>query len=448
MVVIGLLDIPPEIQLQIAEFVETRKSLKALSVTSRSLRSIAQSKLFKKLQIDIGTELRGSIGDLLANPRICAAIRSLALHGRYMFSLTPRNDEEQLSLIRKILPEMVGLREVSIYQVNLSKAFLDTFLGVAANTPLQITLDWNVYPYSVLPAPHIPLQISHLDFSTTVDHPSLEFFRSMFHASATTLTGLKIKANGDGLMKLADINLPFLHDLTLMIFNQNEVSRTSAAAFLTAQRAIRKLDLRGEVRPIPKNSPNALPNLQELKAATELVNQLVPGRPVEAIEVSASRGYDEDWFGEEVAQSTVRVRMLRVHLNHSAILDTRMVKRMVTILPFLESLWLPVFCDVSDRFARLPYLALAAHFLQTILNVVEVLTSFKCLKDLHFILFRRSRVWVEHDANCIATKLRKANSSFSYLEVRESRASDWKNTICIWNEVFAVFHQMEFVSAR
>jgi len=34
MVAIGLLDIPPEIQLQIAEFVETRQTLKALSVIS------------------------------------------------------------------------------------------------------------------------------------------------------------------------------------------------------------------------------------------------------------------------------------------------------------------------------------------------------------------------------------------------------------------------------
>jgi len=146
-----------------------------------------------------------------------------------------------------------------------------------------------------------------------------------------------------------------------MIFNQSEVSRTSAAAFLTAQRAIRKLDLRGEVCPFPKIPPNALSNLQELKAPTELVNQLVPGRPVEAIEVSASRGYDEDWFGEEAAQSTVRVRTLRIHLNHTAILNTQMVKRMVTILPFLENLWLPVFGDVSDRFARLPYLGGSFH---------------------------------------------------------------------------------------
>jgi len=352
MVGIGLLDIPPEIHLQIAEFVETRKSLKALSVTSRSLRSIAQSKLFERLQIDIGTEPRGSIDDLLVNPQICAAIRFLELRGRLMLGWVPHDDVEQLSPIQKTLPEMVGLRGVSIYRVNLSKAFLDAFLGIAANMPLQITLAWNLYPYNVIPTPHIPLQISHLDFTATVGHPSLEFFRSMLHASVTTITGLKIEAREDGIMKLADINLPFLHDLTLMICDD---SRTSAAAFLTAQRAIRKLDLSGTVRPFPKIPPNALPNLRELKASTELVNQLVPGRPVEAIEVGDAQGHDQDWFGEEVAQSTVRVRKLRVHLEDTAIRDTRMVKRMVTILPFLESLWLPVLPgDVSDPFARLP----------------------------------------------------------------------------------------------
>ena len=353
MVAIGLLDIPPEIQLQIAEFVEPLRSLKALSFTSRSLRTIAQSMLFERLRIALGTKLRGSVDDLLANPRICAAIRFLELRGPWLFdSSTPRNDEEQLSLIQKILPEMVGLREVSIYHVHLSKTFLDTFLGIAANMPLQINLAWNIHPYSVIPTTHTPLQISHLYVVTTTLRAPLEFYRSMFHASATTLTGLNILADGAELMGLAGISLPFLHDLTLKITSENEVSRSSTAAFLTAQRAIRKLHLHliGEVGPFPAMPPNALPNLRELKTSTELVHLLVPGRPVEEIEVTLTLKYYQDWFGEEVGESTARVRRLRVHL-HTAILDTRMVKRMVTILPFLESLWLPVFDDVSGPFA-------------------------------------------------------------------------------------------------
>ena len=345
MAAIGLLDIPPEIQLQIAEFTETPQTLKALSVTSRSLRSIAQSVLFESLQIDLGTELRGSVDDLLANPRICAAIRFLVLRGLF---LPPRNNEEQLSLIQKLLPEMVGLRKVSIYHLNLSKTFLDAFLGIAASTPLQVHLGRNIYPCGVIPTPHIPLQISYLQL--TVYHPPIEFYQSMLHASATTLTRLNIVTEGDGLMKLADINLPFLHDLSLSITRGNEVSRPSAAAFLTAQRAIRKLDLRGQVGPLPTIPPSALPNLRELKASPELVNQLVPGRPVEAIEVTfLQHGCDQDWFGEEVTRSTARVRMLRVHLK-IAIIDTQMVKRMMTFLPFLENLWLFVFCDVSWPF--------------------------------------------------------------------------------------------------
>jgi hypothetical protein len=356
MVAIGLLDIPPEIQLQIAEFAETRQTLKALSVTARSLRSIAQSVLFEKLRINLGRELRGSIDDLLANPRICAAIRFLELRGLWPFSANPsRNYEEKLSLIKKILPEMVGLRKVSIYQVNLSKAFLDALLGKAVNMPLQITLGWNIYPYDVIPTAYTPLQVSYLNFAPTdINNLSLEFYRSMLHASAATLTRLNMSANGDGIMKLADINLPFLHDFTLLIATENAVCRTSAAAFLTAQRAIRELDLRGKFYPFPPIPPNALPNLRELRASTELVNQLVPGRPVETIEVKYTQGSDQDWLKEEVAQSTARVRNLRVYLS-TAILDTRMAKRMVAILPFLESLWLPVSESVSGPFTRLPW---------------------------------------------------------------------------------------------
>jgi len=347
MVAIGLLDIPPEIHLQIAESVERRQALKALSVTSRALRSIAQSILFKKLEINLGTELRGSVDDLLANPRICATIRYLELRGL----ISPgRNDEVKLSLIQKMLPEMVGLRKVAIYDVRLSKTFLDAFLGIAANMPLRINLFGNIYPYGVISTPHTRLQISRIQFG--VDHSSLEFCRSMFHASATTLTTLTIMVDQDECMQLADINLPFLHDLTLVIPRRIKVSKRGAVAFLAAQKSIRKLDLNNTIPPIP---PNALPNLRELIAPPEHVHQLVPGRPVEAIDVTPSphdydqdspHDYDQDWFREEVGQSTARVRMLRVRLD-AVISDTRMVKRMVPILPFLENLWLPVFNDVS-----------------------------------------------------------------------------------------------------
>ena len=348
MVVIGLLDIPPEIQLQIAEFVETSQTLKALSVTSRSLRGIAQSLLFERLRIDLGKPLRGSIDDLLSNPQICAAIRSLELRGRFLLSAKmPRNEDEKLSLVGKLLPEMVGLRGVWIYQVVLSTAFVSSLLETAAKIPVSVKLGWNVYPSGISSMSNAPLRISHLHLGSSIDQPSLEFYRTVFRASAATLTDLNVRADGDGLMQLADIDLPCLHTLVLLITVESELSRKSVAAFITVQRATRKLDLRGKVRPLPPLPPSALPDLRELHGPTELVNQLVPGRPVEVIEVSTSQESDQDWFGEEVARSTARVRKLRVHLN-DAILKTRMVKRMVMITPYLESLWLSVLADVSS----------------------------------------------------------------------------------------------------
>jgi hypothetical protein len=99
------------------------------------------------------------------------------------------------------------------------------------------------------------------------------------------------------------------------------------------------------------------------------------------------------------------------------------------------------------RFCEWPFrsITLAAHFLQTLLNVVEVLTSLKCLKTLRFSLFR-GEVWVNHNVNDIATKLRDANSSFSSLEIQEGGANGWKRTISVWNDVFGMFHHMESVS--
>ena len=122
----------------------------------------------------------------------------------------------------------------------------------------------------------------------------------------------------------------------------------SAASFITAQRTVRKLCLRGEVGPLP---PGALPNLRELNAPTELVKQIVPGRPVEAIQVITSQGNDRGWFWKEVAESTAPVR--RLFIDHT-ILNTGIVEQMAKILPSLESLRFPVFDDVSRPFA--PYL--------------------------------------------------------------------------------------------
>jgi hypothetical protein len=91
-------------------------------------------------------------------------------------------------------------------------------------------------------------------------------------------------------------------------------------------------------------------------------------------------------------------------------------------------------------------ITLAAHFLQTLLNVVEVLTSLKCLKDLCFKLFH-CEIWGNYNVGGIATKLRNANSAFSRLEIQEIGVSEWKKTISVWNEVFGMFHHMGSVSA-
>jgi hypothetical protein len=177
MVVIGLLDMPPEIQLQIAEFMEGSPALRALSVTSRSLRGITQSVLFKTVLIDLEKGPWGSIDDLLANPRICAAIRSLDLWGRcQMRAKPPRNNEEKLLRVKELLPKMVGLREVWFFQVHLSSMFMDAFLEMAAKIPLeQVTLDMNIIPPGICTTPSAPLRISNLEITDDGANPPNDY---------------------------------------------------------------------------------------------------------------------------------------------------------------------------------------------------------------------------------------------------------------------------------
>ena len=86
-----------------------KRALKARSVTSRSIHSIAQSLLFKHFIINLEKKQQGSLNDMLADPQICAAIRSLVLFGP-MSANPPRNNEKKLSLIKERLPKMVRLK--------------------------------------------------------------------------------------------------------------------------------------------------------------------------------------------------------------------------------------------------------------------------------------------------------------------------------------------------
>ena len=168
----------------------------------------------------------------------------------------------------------------------------------------------------------------------------------MLCASAATLTKLSMVISGDELRKLAGIDLFFLHDLTLSITRrrESEIPSMGVAAFITMQSTVRKLYVNGEVSPLP---PGALPNLHKLNAPIGLVKQLVPGQPVEAIDITSSPENGQDWCREEIAKSTAVVRKLFLK---TTILDTAMVDQIVTILPSLERLSLLVPEDVSGPF--------------------------------------------------------------------------------------------------
>jgi hypothetical protein len=345
MVVIGLLDMPPEIKLQIAELLGRRSDLKALSATSRSLCGIAQSVLFRTFLIHLEKGPWDSISHLLATPRICAAIRRLHLFRRYSAN-PPRNNEEKLLLVKERLPKMVGLREVVIYGVHLSSMFMDGFLEMAAKIPLKgVRLCANTIPPGVCAMPDAPLRISDLDLATNYGNPATNLYLPMLCASSATLTTLSIEVMGDVLMALASIELPLLHALSLSLVQENEISGVGAADFIAAQRAVKKLYVSWDVGPLP---PGTLPNLRELEASIDLVKQLVPGRPVEGIAIFPSlTGNDQDWWWEEIAKSTAVVRKLYLDRGvRNGILNIGMVEQMVTKFPFLEILGLSLHDDV------------------------------------------------------------------------------------------------------
>ncbi len=167
MVVISLPDMPPEIQLQIAEFAQSKQAMNALSITCRRLCRIAQSVLFKSLFINLSTASRGLFGGLLANPRLCASVHLLRLFSNRPSGLFRRHKKGTLSLCKNLLPELVGLRTLHKNDVDLMAGLFDTFLEIAANIPLIVYLNGLhqhtcLAPSAYCVPPHIQALLQHL----------------------------------------------------------------------------------------------------------------------------------------------------------------------------------------------------------------------------------------------------------------------------------------------
>ena len=318
----SLADMPPEIQLQIAEFTPSNQAMKALSITCRRLRIIAQYVLFRTLSIDLEKGKRGSIDDLLANPRICASVRVLRLYySPWFFSEPFHACEEELSLLKNLLLEMVGLRGLKMINVDLSGVLLDAFLEIAAKVPLMVYLNIDSYPpkgggavgkrveeavhtHGMPPAPNLPLRISKLDVSIYLTQP--DFYQFLLRATATTLTRLDLAIYEDILMKFEGIILPCLRELVLFVRTPGRVPITNGAGFIIAQRTITLLYLDGDIG-LPPFPPDALPNLRTISGPTKLLRTLIPGRPVEMICVYSKQADDPNWLKEEITQSTAPV---------------------------------------------------------------------------------------------------------------------------------------------
>ena len=309
-VAISLPDMPPEIQLQIAEFAQSKQAMNALSITCRRLCRIAQSVLFKTLFIHLSMESRGLFSGLLANPRLCASVRLLRLVSKYWVNgLAHRYGEGTLSLCKNLLPRLVGLRTLHMYDVDLMAGLLETFLEIAANISLTVYLGGigRTDTAALLPARTVSLRISR--FSICIYNTDLDYspFLFLLRASATALTVLDLSLYRDELMRFEGIVLPSLRKLFLHLQTPFCYPSKKGAGFIAAQRGITWLFLDGDIdiHPFP---PDALPNLRTLCAPTRFIKTLISGRPVGVIYAQRDGQVNEPgWPKEEIAQSRASI---------------------------------------------------------------------------------------------------------------------------------------------
>jgi len=316
-----ILALPVEIGKQVIQNVDSTADLHALSLSCKAFTEITREIIFADIKFTF------PFARQFFTPARSGGFQETRLLGlskmvtqtKYIKCITVRSEppvkQNRLNFpgymqetLAEWLRQMSRLERLVIEDVNLSECLILAILDTSSWQPLSLHLRRCPFSGSLPEVANIPLHISELDIQsyseldywdrpvdeyTVMERQSIATAERLIFMARFNITTLRVDSNSPlGLTEmLGSISLPSLcvFEWNYVLYEDEQLPAVMDS-FLQRHSTITSISLAGDERyyipfsfPSLTKTPPSLPNLQIIKATSNFIHQLVPGRPVVTI---------------------------------------------------------------------------------------------------------------------------------------------------------------------
>jgi hypothetical protein len=345
-----LYSLPDELLVTIVEGCD-QKTRKSLSLVSRRLRNPSQCIMFKEVWISRetfensvpGFAVEGGehLPEVMQNDRLISYIQT------FVISLSGAPHLLKTNIILTALHQMQQLRDIKLFSIPLTTTMLDWLCEVLSTRLYNVELWSCSYPadYTIQQG---TLKIHALRVERTSIAPSPtadKVLSAIIERSSSSLaslslpSGTEVFAHLGRMPRLTSLNIPYWPA------RRDGVLRN----FLVANPQLVKFGLAGNTYDPADLPPSVLPNLGTIRVATEMIQHVLPGRPVAKVEIHDSPKVKIMMDGlHALSRSAAPIVELTLHLHHYSTSLDQILDVVVKSAPRLERIWLSFYTEVRS----------------------------------------------------------------------------------------------------
>jgi len=347
--------LPNELLVAIVEYCDqyTRKNL---SLVSRRLRHPSQCVVFKTVYIRspkfetsvprFAVEGGGHLPEVMQNDRLLSYIQTIVISTGGASHYEEMNTIEPLFTV---LHQMPSLRDIRLVCIPFTTTMLDRLCKVLSTRLCNVELWRCSYPadYTIqqtalkIHSLGLALERESIDIApppTTTKALVAIIEKSLSSISSLSLISRLSMSSGLGVLTYLGA-MPRLASLNIqLLFDRND---QGLRKFLAANPQIVEFTLDWHFYELPVLPPSTLPNVRTIRASAELIQHLLPGRPVTAVEIRKSSKFKIMVDGlRALPRSAAPIVELNLHLHHYRTHLDEILDVVVKTVPRLERMWL------------------------------------------------------------------------------------------------------------
>jgi len=346
--------LPDELLVAIVEYCD-QNTRKNLSLVSRRLRDPSQFIIFKTVHVSrhkfetivprFAVEGGGHLPEVMQNDRLVSYIQTLVISPDEAFQHLEVNTIE---LLFTALHKMQPLRDIKLVAIPFTTTMLDRLCEVLSTRLYDVELWDCLYPadYTIQQA---ALKIRRLSLLVgrgwfdTAPLPTTKALVAIIQRSLSNITSLTL-SSGVGLLAYFG-TLPRLTSLNIL--PKSDINDGGLSKFLVANPQLVEFALDGPLNGLSLCPPSALPNLRILRVFAELVQHLLPGRPIVKVEICHSPRPQIMLDGLcALSRSAAPIVELTLHLHRYTTHLHEILEVVVKMAPRLERIWLSFQAEV------------------------------------------------------------------------------------------------------